>query len=324
MKKYIICVWLVLMAGSIGVHAQVEKLGKVDKRVVKYTTKANPAEVLFDYGSLSMNKDIEYELTRHIRIKINTEEGLSRSTFNIPFNAAEGESIIEIEGMSYTENGNGKVVKRKLNDFDNLEQELAGNFKQITISFPEAQEGSVVELKYKHIVGSPDRIPKWEFADNIPVKWSEYEVNLPVFHEFAVLSKKVDDFFVTAQDESFLPHKVFIEYDEDTPVTSGSTYGSYRHFNGRVSKDALVNVKSTKYKWVLKDIPAVATENELGPLLVLQYNGAYEVGLDAYLQLDPSFRRFFQTAGTGNNRIISDTRAVGFRGDFSAGQSTGQ
>lgn len=280
MKKFIICIGLVLVVGSLNGYSQVKKFGKVNRDAVTKTDTKAPAEVLFDYGVVRMNQNIEYELYRHVRVKINTEEGIERSTFELPFRANEGESITEIEGFSYSLNERGRIVKTRLSKASIKEEELAGSFKKLSLTLPNVKEGSVIEVRYKHVIGDPDNIPRWTFEDTIPVHWSEYKAELPVFHEFAILSKEDDDFHIKKTKSSYMKHRVNVgEY-------FGSTYG-----NSYYKDDFVVRVKSTKLRWVQKDIPAIGEGKPIESQLVLQYNGVYWVASDAYQQGPSRFGR---------------------------------
>lgn len=135
------------------------------------------AVVLSDYGILSVNvHDFSYSLTRHRRIKILKKGGIQYGDVTIPYYRKDGmERITRIQGTSFAPNGD-KVVLKKNAIFD---EEINQFWSQKKISFPNVQEGSVLEYRYQVISKDIFELYEWVFQEEIPVVYSEYKVEIP-------------------------------------------------------------------------------------------------------------------------------------------------
>lgn len=60
------------------------------------------------------------------------------------------------------------------------------------IAFPEAKVGSVVEFKYKMERRTDMNLKDWLFQARIPTRYSEYQINVPVFYRFSVQPTVID------------------------------------------------------------------------------------------------------------------------------------
>ena len=60
------------------------------------------------------------------------------------------------------------------------------------ITFPEAKVGSVIEYKYKMERCTDQNIKSWYFQGKIPVRYSEYQINVPLFYHFSAHPTTVD------------------------------------------------------------------------------------------------------------------------------------
>ena len=76
---------------------------------------------------------------------------------------------------------NGKIVETKATSDNILEEEINRyrNVKKVTI--PGVKEGSIIEIKYT--INNPD-MRNWDFQDEIPTIWSEYEMLVPEYYVF--------------------------------------------------------------------------------------------------------------------------------------------
>lgn len=73
----------------------------------------------------------------------------------------------------------GKVVRTKFNEKETYEDKYIGNTWYVSFSMPDVKEGSIIE--YTTEVTSPfySDIPEWYFQQEIPVKYSEYQIVIP-------------------------------------------------------------------------------------------------------------------------------------------------
>lgn len=236
--------------------AQVKKFGKVDKKEVGNTSIESPAEMIFNYGLFSIKDQQAYDLYRHIRIKVNTREGMNWASFSIPFNEDNGQSVLNIEGQSYTLNEKGKVEKTKLNEADIFVEDLPGDWKRVKFTMPNVKEGSVIEVKYNHRIGDPSLLPDWNFDSTIPVRWSELEAEIPSFLRFSLISRLKSELHINEAKDVSIKFKL----DWDPELNRGS-YGSSGE-RGR----SWVNARGEKFRWAMKDLPALQKETNVSSL----------------------------------------------------------
>lgn len=167
------------------------KLGNVTKQEIEMTVyEPDPdadAVVLCDYGILSFKFNLgenqwENNLKRICRIKIFNDDGYKWATEQVYLyddNRIE-QSISQIKGYTYNIE-NGKVVKTKLSK-DNIFSEKSSKFyKRAKFTLPNVKEGSVIEFSYSVNSNYLSVLDKWQFQKSIPVKWSEYLVNIPEY-----------------------------------------------------------------------------------------------------------------------------------------------
>jgi len=60
------------------------------------------------------------------------------------------------------------------------------------IAFPEVKVGSVIEFKYKMERRTDQNLKDWFFQGKIPVRYSEYQINIPQLYHFSVQPTVVD------------------------------------------------------------------------------------------------------------------------------------
>ncbi|MCX6286140.1 MAG: DUF3857 domain-containing protein [Bacteroidetes bacterium] len=169
------------------------KFGKIDIEDLKMTRcpfdSAADAMILSDVGSYryeySDNKGFELLFERLLRIKIFTKNGFNEGNVEIEYwySGSDYEKVESLKGRTYNLES-GKIVETKLGDesvFDEV-QDIHNKLKKV--SFPAIREGSVIELKYT--IRSPfiGNITDWYFQGDLPIRWSEYEVNIPEYYRF--------------------------------------------------------------------------------------------------------------------------------------------
>ena len=97
------------------------------------------------------------------------------------------------------------------------------------MNVPGVREGSIVELKYT--VNNPD-IRDWNFQGEIPVIWSEYEMQIPDFYLFGKIGQGSTPYALNTQDRK-------------SEVLLGT--------------DFTFNLLT--YHWIQRDVPALKVEN---------------------------------------------------------------
>lgn len=203
------------------------------------------AVVLFDKAEVDFNKNLEYVLERHVRIKILREEGYEWAQAEIIFNDEMDQDVSRIRGHTFTLNEDGEIEKHKLDGDSIFEEDMYRDYKRIRFTLPALEPGAVAEYKYRMHVGSPYLLPDWEFQKSIPVAWSEYSVRIP------------DWFFYNKMLIGTHP----IHIQESNPFSERMRY-TFKQTSGFYTRktdyqNAYIDVRGDVNRWVMKDIPAV-------------------------------------------------------------------
>lgn len=142
--------------------------------------------ILCDYADVEIYSSggVRFKMTqtRHVRIKILTEEGAEEADVSIPYHAER--SVFDIEAQTI----NGKDVS-ELQDDDIFDVEMEdGGFSVKKFAFPNVKIGSVLEYKYtfnETYIANPDT---WYFQrEGVPVRWSEYRFTRPDYISYTRL-----------------------------------------------------------------------------------------------------------------------------------------
>ncbi|MBB6128843.1 DUF3857 domain-containing protein [Mucilaginibacter lappiensis] len=122
----------------------------------------------------------------HAKIKIFDNKGFSSGTIEIPVHNGDNvtEEVTDISGTTYYKDDNGLMQKL---DLDPKKIFKVKDYKyQSTIKFalPGLRPGCVIEFRYRLTSPFWDNFRKWEFQDDIPKIYSQYEVHIPGFWTF--------------------------------------------------------------------------------------------------------------------------------------------
>lgn len=187
--KSFYCFFL-LLSSAIFCDGQNEpfELGVVNPSDLALTTyEADPdaeAVVLQHNGKLSIKQGSQQYLAELIvkrRIKILKERGISHGDIIIPFYSGNGmEKIRNIK--AFITAPNGVVIELHKPDFN--EVTIGKYSKEIRISFPQVQVGSIIDLKYE--VESKDlvHLRKWYFQENLPIAYSEISLRMLAYFDY--------------------------------------------------------------------------------------------------------------------------------------------
>lgn len=185
-------------------NSQEFKLGKVT--VAELEEKFHPidssatAAILFNNAKTYFNYDLKSGFSilteNSFRIKIYKKDGLKWANYQLPFRIGyekyNNDKVEFTDCITYNIE-NGKVVKAKLNREGVFNTTISKYWKQASISMPNVKVGSVIEFKYvlrsENIVEFPDFI----FQYNIPVKSSEYNVDIPGFFVYKAVAKRASE-----------------------------------------------------------------------------------------------------------------------------------
>lgn len=194
--------FLILFACVASAQKGLPGFGKVDKADLEMTDcdfdKGASAVKLIDYGSIHYDKgEIGFSLFKtvfdaRIRIKILKEKGISEADISIPFYTRNNEErIIKVNANTYNLDPSGKVLTTEVKKSSIYTKRLSPSFSALIIAFPDVKVGSVIE--YSYTLESPRLdILDWIFQDNIPVRYSEYQIKVPQLFRFSDQRNVVD------------------------------------------------------------------------------------------------------------------------------------
>ena|GEM_PF-12433 len=148
---------------------------------------------------------------------------------------------------------NGKIVKARLEKDAIFEEKVNENLNRKTFTMPALKEGSVIEYIYTVKSEFYYILPEWEFQRDIPVVWSEYRATVPEFFIFKQDSQGYESYHLHTQDEG--RESFPVRYEGQNAVGSG--FGGNTRTPGGIE---MVEAKTTKYRWVMKDVPALQEE----------------------------------------------------------------
>ncbi|WP_175404143.1 DUF3857 domain-containing protein [Mucilaginibacter sp. PPCGB 2223] len=197
MKKTITLITFCL--ATCTAFAQLQKItyGKVDiadleLKQCDFEKDAN-AMVLYDKGEVYYDDRFNIIMERIKRIKIFNDKGKDEANIRIPYyaffsNNGVRESITGIQAETINE-VNGKAEITKLDSKLIYNQVVDKVEKAIVFTFPNVKPGSVLEFKYRWQTSVYSDVPDWYFQTQMPVRYSEYDTEIPNWFYFKNQSK---------------------------------------------------------------------------------------------------------------------------------------
>lgn len=143
------------------------------------------ALILFDFGYLTFqsgSEEVRHVLERHRRIKILNKNGLDRGKITLSY-ITDWETIRRIKAQMILPTG--EIVSLRRRDFS--EEKLDDYITEISFSFPDLVEGAVIEYQYTKSSALLEELPSWYFQEDIPVRWSEYVLEIPSWYQYQEL-----------------------------------------------------------------------------------------------------------------------------------------
>ena len=234
--------WPALLLCATVSFAQKEKIkwGQIDAAdlaMTHYPTdSAAGAAVLYEAGNLTFRITTgspEYSLDYHQRIKIFKRSDFDRADIAIPYYGDDRLANLRAQVILPS----GEKVELKKKDF--FEEKVSENWTKVSFSFPNIEEGSIVEYQYRLSSKSYVQLKTWVFQRDIPVRWSEYALKIPEWF----------DYLVIRQGEPL---------DVEEVTKSAENY----YYNGKVSgQSGSIPALANNYHMVLKDAPALKEES---------------------------------------------------------------
>jgi transglutaminase-like putative cysteine protease len=197
MKSIIVLLLLVTLHAQTSAQ-KLPSFGKIDKEEFKtkecsYDNEAT-AEYLLDVAEVRYyftSSDFVNETTTRIRIKILNEKAIELANVRIPYySVGNRQRIRNIEGQTFNLNASGEVEVTKLEKKSVMEQKLGSESEMMVFTLPNVKVGSVIEYRYEDSKRNYIEIEDWVFQRPYPVRYSEYNVEIPKELEFTYMIKR--------------------------------------------------------------------------------------------------------------------------------------
>ncbi len=189
-KKLLIAIAVLLPLFSAG---QSLKMGEIsqeefDLNEISYEPGASAAYLASFGDSRIFNGTLE-TLYFH-RVKILTEAGKEYADVRIRYYSGTG-NVENLSGIKaqITNLEGGKPVVTKLDKDDFFDVDLGDGLKELRISFPNAQVGSILEYSYKKGDKNIEFLDGWTFQRSVPVLFSKYQIKIPEHLEYKTIGQ---------------------------------------------------------------------------------------------------------------------------------------
>lgn len=153
----------------------------IEQKIYSKDSTAN-ALVIYEKGYSYVDKS-SFRLNTKIskKLKVFNKNGFKHAEITLPIydnKKGKKEKIKDINATIYNIE-NGKVIKTKLKNSDIIEEKYNDNYTLIKFAFPNVKEGSVIN--YSYTIDSPFmyKYKSWNFQDEIPKLYSEYNASIP-------------------------------------------------------------------------------------------------------------------------------------------------
>jgi len=158
-------------------------IDRADLEMIAYPLDSGAEAVyLINNGEIKYNRgNYSVYLLHHVRIKILKEEGFNKA--DITINWLKGDKLQKLRAATYNIE-NGKVVTREISKKEWVDEKYSDKVMQKKLSFPDVKVGSVIEYYYEQNMGFFTSLPGWQFQQSIPVKYTEYNVEIPPIAQY--------------------------------------------------------------------------------------------------------------------------------------------
>ncbi len=196
--KKVVLFTLIISTNYSLLFAQSEKFGKIDVSAFTPTEfekdTSIAAIVLFETGKTQFqyaeSRGFQTVLDVHVRIKILRKSGYDKADQSItcyaPSNSRR-EQVSNLKGYTHLLE-NGKVVSYKLDKKSIFDEKVSDNVTRTKFTMPQIVEGAIMEYSYTIYSDFIENLPGWNFQSDVPVLWSEYEVHIPEYFEYKIIT----------------------------------------------------------------------------------------------------------------------------------------
>ncbi|MET3980536.1 hypothetical protein ABIB62_003136 [Mucilaginibacter sp. UYP25] len=148
------------------------------------------AFVLNEFGSsridIAADDHLKIFFKYHTKIKILDTKGFNKGNVAISFYDSDDthDEVIDIKGVTTYTDENGAVQIAELEHSKIYTTTDNKYWKTMKFAMPNLRPGCIVEYTYTKLIQGFGRLPSWDFQDDIPKAYSEYEVHIPAFWTF--------------------------------------------------------------------------------------------------------------------------------------------
>jgi len=166
------------------------KVPKSDLQMTAYSADTSAeAVVLADFGDINFRFDNDapyYQLERHRRIKILKRSGFDYGDVTITYYSEDRiEEIKKIDAIVHNPDGSSTKLKKK----DFFEEDYNDTYTRLKFTFPNLQEGSVIEYKYTLSSEYIFAIDDWYFQREIPTRYSQLKITIPEWYDYVKITQ---------------------------------------------------------------------------------------------------------------------------------------
>lgn len=218
----------------------------LEKKTYSIDSAAN-AVYLADVGSTEIVGNTKgwfsFEFRRHTRIHILNKNGYDEASIEIPLysNGTYEEKLENLKATTYNLE-DGKIVESKLEKNNVFSEKRSKNLVIKKFTLPNVKEGSIIDFEYRIASDYLYMLQPWSFQGSSPRLWSEYNVSIPQFFEYAFLARGFTKFHINEKK------------DRNTSFTIRDQSGAER------TESYTFRSGITDYRWVQKDVPAFKNE----------------------------------------------------------------
>ncbi|GGH07251.1 DUF3857 domain-containing protein [Mucilaginibacter phyllosphaerae] len=193
MNKFLLNLLLISFFSSL-TQAQDFAFGKftqeeIAQKIYKNDTSAH-AFVIQEFGSnridVASDDHIKMMFKYHVKIKILDSKAFNKGTINIPYYYSDEvqDEVTDIKGLTTYADEDGLIRNAELDQTKIFTVTENKYWKQKKFALPNIRSGCIIEYSYTRIIPGFGRFPSWDFQDDIPKMYSEYEVHIPAFWSY--------------------------------------------------------------------------------------------------------------------------------------------
>lgn len=192
MKKQIFTLFLLLNSLLLFAQNEIPEYGKIDMSDMLLKDCAFDKDACA-YKLLSLG-DVNYEMAngnfnivnyRRVRIKILNNEGLKKAHTTIQFYNSSGyKAVKDITGITYNLDNTGNIITTTMSKDSIKSKKINNKLAEVSFNMPDVKVGSVIEYEYSYVDKSIGNIEDWYFQDDIPTRFSLYNVAIPYMFKF--------------------------------------------------------------------------------------------------------------------------------------------